>query len=40
MNANAFAVRLIDRGVLPDINARLTPDAKAHDHELRALLED
>jgi len=39
-DSTLIAARLVDSGVLPDINARLLPDAKAHDHALRALLED
>jgi glutathione S-transferase len=32
--------QLVDWGRLPDLNATLSPADKAHDHALRALLED
>ena len=39
-DSSLIATELVELGVLPDINARLSPDMKAHDLALRAMLED
>ena len=39
-DSSLMATQLVERGLLPDINASLRPETKTHDLALRALLED